>query len=136
MPLDLNLVARTYPTQEGEAGTPYIRHNGRGRYFVVRDVLRSGKVHAEYARDPGGHLEAEATHLVRTHFWGPDDDEAWYPTTRASADVATFGQEGPDEVMSSVVWLTHVEANQREWAEAQRRYDREYTIDDYEGQGL
>jgi hypothetical protein len=127
------LVARTYPRQEGERGTPYIQPNGLGRYFVARQVVSGGRVRTEFAIDSDGRLEAEATHLVRTHYWGADDDGTWYPVTRAIAAAAQFGQPAPNPYMSGETWLVHVEANQREYSEQLRQYERTYTIDDYPG---
>ncbi len=132
MPLDREkFIPRTYPQQDGQAGNPYVLPNGLGRYFVARDIMRNGKITTEYAKDPKGELEAEATHAVRTHAWGADDDGAWYPAPRSITDIVTFGTRKPRQEMSAETALVHIEANQREYAEAEREYNREYTIDDY-----
>jgi hypothetical protein len=94
-------------------------------------VVKGGKVRTEFAVDEDGRLEAEATHLVRTHYWGADGDGTWYPVTREIAEAAVFGRPEPRREMSAETWLVHVEANQRDYAEWLRRYEREYTIDDY-----
>ncbi len=90
-----------------------------------------GVLTVQFALDADGKLEAAATHLVRTHYWGADDDGAWYPVTEEIAAAAVFGQPEPNPYMSAERYLVHVEANQREYSERERRHNREYTIDDY-----
>lgn len=124
-------IPRTYPEKDGDKGNPYIQPNGLGRYFVARQEMQNGKIKTVFAKDPDGELEAEATHLARTRYWGADDDGAWYPVTPAIAEKAIFGQRTPRWEMSAETVLVHIEANQREYAEQVRAYDRGYTIDDY-----
>lgn len=124
-------VERTYPAQDGQEGNPYIQPNGLGRFFVARLVMDRGNIRTEFAIDEDGRLEADATHLVRTRYWGADDDGQWYPLTQEIAQRATFGRRRPRLEMSAETALVHIEANQREYAEAEREWNRDYTINDY-----
>src|SRR5258708_32712361 len=69
------LTSHIYPSP-GVPGTPYILHNGLGRFFVARQIMDANqRIQFEYAPDPDRTLELAATRIRRDRFASPKHDQ-------------------------------------------------------------
>jgi hypothetical protein len=95
MPLNERFLPRQRPQAPDDKGTPFAQHNGLGRFFVVREVMRAdGQITTEYAHDERGMLETAATLAIQKYPWGADDDKQWYPVTYTIANLAFADTRG------------------------------------------